>query len=277
MNAPCDLPAPKKPVPSCFPAMLNKLCHFRTGCKDGGPEHFSHRKGCRRTAGKEEGHGQEVYQLEELRIQKKEVLIPLTGRELKLQVVDNIEDLVTDVSDEDKVPCWADIWPAAYAMAHFLWDELPLLPGETVLELGAGMGLPGIACATRGCRVTLSDFNPTALELAGENARRNFLEVELLREDWREFRCLRKFDLLLASDVLYDPKLNACLAGIFQENLEAGGRIVVSHAQRRVTYEFLEAWLSGRNFQEELFMREVEVTGMLLPRYKIAIHILSRG
>lgn len=207
---------------------------------------------------------------------KKEVVVNLQGgQELKFLVAEDIEELITDISDEDKVPCWADIWPAAYAMTYYLWDELPLSPGETVLELGAGMGLPGIACAAKGCRVTLSDFNPIAVELAGENARRNGLEIEMLQEDWRNFSCDQRFDLLLASDVLYDPKLNTYLGDIFAQNLKAGGRILVSHAQRRVTSDFLEEWVTGRPFQHEVLTREVEVSGMLLPSYKIVLHLLT--
>jgi predicted nicotinamide N-methyase len=122
-------------------------------------------------------------------IEKKELIISLPGRELKLYVAADIEALITDVNDEDKVPCWADVWPASYGLAYFIWETIDFSPGESVLELGAGMGLPGIVCGLKGAKLTLSDFNPTALGMAGDNARINGLDAELLQEDWRKLSC----------------------------------------------------------------------------------------
>lgn len=207
-------------------------------------------------------------------IQKKELVISLPGRELKLHVAADIEALITDVNDEDKVPCWADVWPAAYGLARFIWDTLDFTPVEKVLELGAGMGLPGIVCGLKGAKLTLSDFNPTALAMAGDNARENGLDVELLQEDWRMFTCEDKFDYILASDIMYDPKLNPYLGEIFSNNLKPGGNILISHPGRKATYEFLEEWVKYKIFQEKKFFWEVELEDSLLPRYNIVIHLL---
>ncbi|NMB35975.1 MAG: methyltransferase domain-containing protein [Firmicutes bacterium] len=208
-------------------------------------------------------------------IKKKEISYDLPGRELKLCVVENIEALITDVNDPDKVPCWADIWPAAYGLARYLWEEVHFPPGARVLELGTGLGLPGIVCSLKGAQAVLSDFNPLALELAHENARRNGADVELLLEDWRTFACREKFDYLLAADILYEPRLNPFLGEIFCRNLKPGGKLFVSHPERRVTADFLEEWYNPRFFTQQKILREVELEGTLLPCYDIAIHILK--
>ncbi len=208
-------------------------------------------------------------------IEKKELVISLPGRELKLYVAADIEALITDVNDEDKVPCWADVWPAAYGLAHFIWETIDFSPGERVLELGAGMGLPGIVCGLKGAKLTLSDFNPTALRMAGDNARINGLDADLLQEDWRKFACQDKFDCILASDILYDPKLNPYLGKIFSNNLKPGGKILISHPGRKATYEFLDKWLDNNLFQEKKHLREIELQDALLPRYNIVIHLIS--
>lgn len=205
-------------------------------------------------------------------IKKKEIVYSLPGQELRLCVVENIEALITDVNDPDKVPCWADIWPAAYGLALYLWEKVHFQPGERVLELGAGLGLPGIVCGLKGAQAVLSDFNPLALEIAQENARRNGVDVELLLEDWRTFACREKFDYILAADILYEPRLNPFLGEIFEQNLKPGGKLLISHPERRVTADFLEEWFDARFFTQDTFFREVELKGTLLPRYNIAIH-----
>lgn len=208
-------------------------------------------------------------------IKKKELIVSLPGRELKFHVAADIEALITDVNDEDKVPCWADIWPAAYGLAYFIWETVDFTPGEKVLELGAGMGLPGIVSALKGAKLTLSDFNPTALEMAGENARENGLEAALLQEDWRLFTSKEKFDYILASDILYDPKLNYFLGKIFLNNLRPGGKVIISHPERKATQIFLEEWFDQKSFQQKTHIREVKLADSLLPRYDIVINIIE--
>ena len=66
------------------------------------------------------------------------------------------------------------IWPAAAMLARWLWLHRPLLEGQTVLELGAGVGTVGLAAAACGARhVLLTDINDAALRCARANVERN--------------------------------------------------------------------------------------------------------
>ena len=209
------------------------------------------------------------------RIEKKKLIVSLPGRELELSIAADFEALITDVSDGDKVPCWADLWPAAYGLAYFIWDSVEFAPGESVMELGAGMGLPGIVCGLKGAELTLSDFNPLALGMAYENARKNGISARLLQEDWRSFTGREKYDYILASDILYDPKLNPFLGEIFRNNLKSNGKVIISHPEREATYDFLERWYDEKFFSREKFIRVVELKDSLLKRYLIVIHVLT--
>ena len=44
-----------------------------------------------------------------------------------------IQVLITDINDEDKVLCWADVWPAAYGLATIFGRQL-ILTDEKLLN-----------------------------------------------------------------------------------------------------------------------------------------------
>jgi len=120
-------------------------------------------------------------------------------------------------------PYWAQVWPAAKILAqHVLAHPWP--DQTDVLELGCGSGLVGLAAAARGCRVTLSDYVPLAVELAVANVRGNgFSQVTGEVLDWRTSRPDRKHDVILAADVLYDPALHEPLLRVLDALLNSNG------------------------------------------------------
>ncbi|KAG2494469.1 hypothetical protein HYH03_007521 [Edaphochlamys debaryana] len=85
-----------------------------------------------------------------------------------------------------------ELWPAATLLASFLASPAGaalIPPGARVLELGAGLGLPGIvaALAAAPAEVVLSDL-PQALTLAQANAEANRVADRCRAEplDWRD-------------------------------------------------------------------------------------------
>ena len=79
------------------------------------------------------------------KIKKKKLTVNLPGRELTLYVAADIEALITDVSDEDKVPCWADVWPAAYGLAYFIWESVDFTPGKRSWNWGPAWVCRGLS------------------------------------------------------------------------------------------------------------------------------------
>jgi len=102
---------------------------------------------------------------------------------------------------DEFLPYWAELWPAATALA----EALPVLDGLRVCELGCGLGLPALVAAARGAEVTATDWASDAIELLRLNAARNGLRVRAELRDWRE-PWGERFDLLLAADVLYERR-----------------------------------------------------------------------
>jgi predicted nicotinamide N-methyase len=107
-------------------------------------------------------------------------------------------------ADDEYMPYWADLWPASRMLAKAILRE-KWTPGTEALELGCGLGLPGIAALAAGLRVTFSDYDATALEYAGNSARLNdFEDFEILQMDWRAPPGNRHFPVILASDLVYE-------------------------------------------------------------------------
>ncbi|MGB9793127.1 MAG: class I SAM-dependent methyltransferase [Thermacetogeniaceae bacterium] len=200
----------------------------------------------------------------------------LENLHLSLEIVANVEDLVTDPNDEDQIPYWAELWPASRGLARYIWEEVDF-GGATVLELGAGLGLPGFVAALKGGKVTLTDYKLEALELAAKNAARNSISgVSLLLADWRDFPLGERYDWVIGSDVLYNPRLNPYLGRILPHILAPGGQMLFAHPGREVTYSFLEQLKRTMGLREERKVVEVAVEEPYYPVFKIDIHHLYR-
>src|SRR6478735_8893869 len=107
---------------------------------------------------------------------------------------------------DEYLPYWADLWPAARMLAKAVLAE-PWPAGLTALEVGCGLGLPGVAALARGLRVIFSDYDATAVRFAADNARLNGFEnfVELVF-DWRDPPADLRVDVVLASDLTYEAR-----------------------------------------------------------------------
>ncbi len=133
---------------------------------------------------------------------------------------------------DEYMPYWADLWPAARMLAKVLLRE-PRPAGLRTLEVGCGLGLPGIVALSAGLRVTFSDYDATALAFADRNARVNgFSDFELLQMDWRYPPAGLRFPLILASDLIYEMRNVAPLVALVKTMLEPGGVCLLTDQDR---------------------------------------------
>ncbi|KAK9842869.1 hypothetical protein WJX74_003682 [Apatococcus lobatus] len=78
--------------------------------------------------------------------------------------VDAVMDMYINAGREDLDPYWARPWPSAAALAEKLIALPHLVKGRRVCDLGAGLGIAGIAAALAGAKeVVLLDREPLAL------------------------------------------------------------------------------------------------------------------
>src|SRR5512146_678227 len=64
-------------------------------------------------------------------------------------------------ASDERLPYWAELWPSSIELARFFLRE-ENIRGRTVLELGCGLGLAGIAAAAAGANVLFTDYEPDA-------------------------------------------------------------------------------------------------------------------
>jgi predicted nicotinamide N-methyase len=129
--------------------------------------------------------------------------VTVAGVEFDLLRPESPEALIDEeaFAHDEFLPYWAELWPAARALA----EALPDVGGLRVVELGCGLGLPSLVAAAKGAVVTGTDWSRDAIELLQRNAARNGLALKAEVRDWRE-PWDERFDLVLAADVLYEER-----------------------------------------------------------------------
>lgn len=174
----------------------------------------------------------------------------LGGRMVVLEKPRNSDDLISeaDYVRDERLPYWADLWPASAALAAVVTaeaDARPLPPGGTpprALELGCGLGLGAIAAMLAGYDVTATDYYEDALLFTARNAWRILGKRPAVRMvDWREIPPdLGTFDLVIAADVLYERQHAPLVAQLLAHALAPQGRMLLADQGRLGLASFLE-------------------------------------
>ncbi|GAB4405421.1 MAG: hypothetical protein OHK0039_06410 [Bacteroidia bacterium] len=187
-----------------------------------------------------------------------------------LAVIGNVEALLEalialgpdheDYADE-RIPYWAELWPAAIGMATHILRTRPIAAGAGVLEIGCGLGLPGIAAARLGAQICLTDYLADAVDIAALNGYLNLGEVPAVRLlDWREATPDLAADVLLASDVAYEKRAYAPLLQAFRTLVRPGGKVLLSEPGRTMTQDFIRS-LPAEGFAVQTFVYPVLLRG----------------
>ncbi len=173
-----------------------------------------------------------------------EEVVGISGRDLCLLRPRDAESLLSEEAfeREEFLPYWAELWPSALALARAIGART--LRGARTLELGCGLGLPSLAAAAAGGRVVATDWAPDSIVMTARNAERNGLKLEALRCSWTEPEPLLErapWDLVIASDVLYEPRNGEALLPLLPRLVDARGEIWLADPGRPAAAPFLTA------------------------------------
>lgn len=158
-------------------------------------------------------------------------------------------------ADVDNTTIWPEmVFEGAIALARWLATAPPSvnMPGQVVIEIGAGLGLPGIIAACMGAeRVLLQDRNGAALRGAlvaavdSEVASR----VSTVSCSWRDlpellrthsdnaFRRFADFDIILGTNVIYDRTTALDVADLLGALLRKDQQVAYISAPRTQEHE----------------------------------------
>jgi predicted nicotinamide N-methyase len=155
----------------------------------------------------------------------------------------NSDDLIReeDFVKDERLPYWADVWPSSIILAGKLLELEGR--GKTALELGCGVGLSTLAATSAGFNVLSTDYYEDALDVTRANVFRNLGTIARTRlVDWRHLpRDLGTFDLVFASDVLYEKEYAELLPVLLRGLLATGGIALIADPGRVAAPVFVKA------------------------------------
>lgn len=197
-------------------------------------------------------------------------------RDLNILRPRSAEDLISesDFERDERLPYWAELWPSSTILANFIAADTR--PRGRLIELGAGVGLVSIAAAIAGHEVTASDYYDDALAFARANSFRNLgYEIATAFVDWRSVSAeLPQFDIVLASDVLYESRYAPLVAGVIDRLLAPSGVAYIADPGRVAANAFTDACLE-RGLRTSACVSRPYQAGTI--RQTITVYELSRG
>ena len=168
-------------------------------------------------------------------------------------------------------PFWAKLWPSSIALVNVLENNPDWIRDKHVLELGAGIGLPSLMLAGVAKSIQVSDYADEAVELLQKNiAHLNLMNVQALQLDWNHLPISIQPDVLILSDVNYDPSQFETLIQIITSKILDGCTILLATPQRIMASPFVQA------LETYIQTTYVEVVNENSSSIEISILVLSK-
>ena len=148
-----------------------------------------------------------------------------------------MSSISTDSGFRDpQVPFWAPVWPAAQLLARVFQAEPAWVVGQTILDLGCGSGLAGIAALDAGAhQVVAHDLDPVALAIAAKNATANRVTLRLHGDPLLHAPCPAPITCILVGDLFYERATAVVLEAWLRTARQRGVQVLLADASRPFT------------------------------------------
>lgn len=166
-------------------------------------------------------------------ISEKLVLTPVPGLpEISLYTTHPASGVGRLSNRSGRPPYWAYRWAGGMALAHYFAELPSSVRGLTVLDLGAGSGLVGIAAAQAGAATVIAaDIDPNAAAAIALNAAANGLVLHFQEGDMTISEP-PQVDLVAVGDLFYDAELARTVLRFLDRCLARAIRVLIGDPGR---------------------------------------------
>jgi predicted nicotinamide N-methyase len=136
-----------------------------------------------------------------------------------------------------------------------------------VLELAAGLGLPSLFTSRFASSVLCSDYDETAVQFIQMNIELNKITNMFCKQiNWTELPSELDFEILLLSDINYNPEDFDTLLKLIHRFLKSGKTILLTTPQRLAGKAFISKLLPWCLLNEEKWHDEIAINVLVLKK-----------
>jgi Predicted methyltransferase len=168
-----------------------------------------------------------------------------------------------DLGDDERLPYWVELWPAAVLLARWLAKNGEGLRSSTCLDVGCGLGLSSLVAAAAGAHVLAFDYEPEALVYARRNIALNKALLNggaplFALMDWRRpALAAGSINVVVGADILYERRFFEPVATLLDYAVAPGGVVWLADPEREVSssvWERLErlGWRVSTPFSDKV-------------------------
>jgi predicted nicotinamide N-methyase len=177
--------------------------------------------------------------------------IELAGGDIHLRTLRDNQQFSDDDGEAEALgissaiwPLFGIVWESGKVLAKLMASEN--IEGLRILEVGCGIGLASLVLKQRGADITATDYHPEAGAFLAENGRLNgFLPIQFTRTGWADLDDdLGKFDLIVGSDLLYEPGCVALLSEYIRRHCNEDCRVIMLDPKRGHLGNFTSAMMA---------------------------------
>lgn len=153
-------------------------------------------------------------------------------------------------------PLFGMIWPSGEVLAQLMSNYD--IKNRRILELGCGVGLASLVLNARDADITATDIHPCAESFLNHNTSLNSGPIiPFWRTSWEDLQNKEKgeFDLIIGSDVLYEPNQSEKLCEFIQHYTKTDCEVLIVEAGRGYAAKFGKC-MSTLGFSPDVIFQE---------------------
>lgn len=146
------------------------------------------------------------------------------------EVLDSIPD--EQYEKDQFLPYWTEHWPSTGPLCTLL-QHFPIAGDSRICELGCGLGVISTLLALRGLFTISTDISHDGCRFAACNISANGSTPAVICCDWRHPPFRSCFNLVIASDVLYEKRWIGPIISCVEKLMTPDGKTLIADPRRR--------------------------------------------